>query len=649
MAASSRFGALVHDGGVSFSVWAPAQTSVALVIENGAELPMPAGENGFFTLDTAEAKAGQRYWYRLRQGLRPDPASRYQPEGPLGPSEIVDPRGFRWTDAEWRGAGPAHRQILYEMHLGTFTKEGTWKAATARLPRLAEIGVTTLEIMPVSEFTGKFGWGYDGVAMFAPSRLYGTPDEGRTFVDEAHRLGLGVILDVVYNHFGPVGNYIADYSPMFIGAPGEWGNLFNFDGPGSAVVREFISANAAYWVEEYHFDGLRLDATQAINDTSPEHIVSELSRAARTAAGSRTIFMVGESEPQDTRLLKASGVYPDGLDAIWSEDWHHAAFVAATGRREAYFTDYLGNASEFASMARFGTLYQGQWYTWQQNRRGGFALDLPPGCFVNFLENHDQVANTGLGTRLHQHVGASRWRALTALLLLGPAMPMLFQGQEFGSTSRFTYFADHDADLAQAVERGRLQFLTQFVGLARPDMRERLPKPGDPDVFAQCALQDAERDADSPLVLLHRDLMRLRRNDAVLQHVGSASVRIESSAPTAAILLVRYTAHKPTASSVSSADHERLLVVNLADDHHSPMNDPLLAPPRSGQWTLLWSSEHPQVRRRRDGAVRGGGPLADTRSVRAAAGFDRVIRTGVRCANQDAFFSSANSAWSAAT
>jgi maltooligosyltrehalose trehalohydrolase len=401
-----------------------------------------------------------------------------------------------------------------------------------------------------------------------------------------------------------VGNFIADYGPMFLGPPGEWGDLFNFDRPGSAAVRAFIVANARYWIEEFHFDGLRVDATQAINDTSPEHIVSELCRAARAAAGSRTVFMVGESEPQDTRLLKASGTFPDGLDAIWSEDWHHAAFVAATGRREAYFTDYRGSAAEFASMARFGTLYQGQWFTWQQNRRGGFALDLPPGCFVNFLENHDQVANTGLGTRLHQQVGAARWRALTALLLLGPAMPMLFQGQEFGSTSPFTYFADYEGDLAHAVERGRLQFLTQFAGLGRPEMRERLPKHNDPHMFARCALQDAERTADSPLVLLHRDLMRLRRTDAVIQQVGTPAIRVESSAPTPSIVLIRYSGppktqnsrtQEPTSAfSASSVDVERLLVINLGDDHHSPMNDPLLAPPRGGEWTLLWSSEHPQ-------------------------------------------------------
>jgi maltooligosyltrehalose trehalohydrolase len=581
--ADPRLGAVVHDGGVAFRVWAPSQAAVTLVLDGGPEIAMPAEERGFFSIDTRDAHTGQRYWYRLHQGLRPDPASRFQPDGPLGPSQVVDPRVFRWTDAEWPGAGPAHRQVLYEMHIGTFTAVGTWSAAIEHLPRLVDIGVTTLEVMPIAEFTGRFGWGYDGVNLFAPSRLYGSPDDARAFVDAAHRLGLAVILDVVYNHFGPVGNYIADYSPTFLGAAGEWGDLFNFGGPGSEIVREFIVTNAAYWIEEYHFDGLRLDATQAIVDKSPEHIVSELCRGARAAAGARTLFMVGESEPQDTRLLKASGAYPDGLDAIWSEDWQHAAFVAATGRREAYFTDYLGNAAEFASMARHGTLYQGQWYTWQTNRRGGFALDLPPGCWVAFLENHDQIANTGLGTRLHQQVGPARWRVLTALLLLGPAMPMLFQGQEFGSTSPFTYFADHEGDLAEAVERGRLQFLTQFAGLSRPEMRDRLPRPGDADVFKSCALQDAERNADSPLTRLHRDLIQLRKNDAVLQRIGTPALRVESSAPTPSVLLIRYMTDRA----------HRLILINLADDHLSPMNDPLYAPPPGGSWELLWSSEHP--------------------------------------------------------
>jgi maltooligosyltrehalose trehalohydrolase len=578
-----RFGHLVHDEGVSFRVWAPAQTDVSLVFDGGSEHPMGREDGGFFGIDIADAQPGQRYWFRLRQGLRPDPASRCQPHGPLGPSQIVDGRGFGWTDGNWPGIEAVHRQAIYEMHIGTFTCEGTWAAARDRLPRLAEMGLTTLEVMPIAEFSGTFGWGYDGVDLFAPSRLYGTPDDVRAFVDRAHALGLAVILDVVYNHFGPVGNYIADFSPTFLGKPGEWGDLFNFDGPGSSEVREFVKENAAYWIREFHFDGLRLDATQAIHDTSPDHIVSELSRAAREAAGRRSIFMVGESEPQDTRLLRRGGAYRDGLDAIWSEDWHHAAFVAATGRRDAYFTDYQGTAAEFASMARHGTLYQGQWYTWQTNRRGGYAIGLPPASWVNFLENHDQVANTGVGNRLHQQIGHGRWRALTALLLLGPTMPMLFQGQEFGATTPFTYFADHEGEVAKAVETGRLQFLTQFPGLSRPEMRDRLPRPCDRTTFERCRLRDDERNGDSPLVRLHQDLLRLRREDAVLSQVGSDSVRIESSAPAHAIVLIRY---------IAGADH-RLLAVNLADDHLSAMNDPLYAPVPGRRWQTIWSSEQP--------------------------------------------------------
>jgi maltooligosyltrehalose trehalohydrolase len=576
-----RFGAQVHDDGVFFSVWAPAQTDVAVVIDGADEHIMSRTDDGFFTVDVANARAGQRYRYRLQQGLRPDPASRFQPDGPLGDSLIIDPRSFQWTDHKWPGAGPLHRHVIYELHIGTFTAQGTWAAAAERLPRLVEMGITTVEVMPLAEFPGRFGWGYDGVNLFAPTRLYGSPDDARRFIDEAHRLGLAVVLDVVYNHFGPVGNFIPEFCPAFQGQPGEWGDSINYDGPDSEHVRAFMTENAAYWIADFHFDGLRLDATQAIHDSSDEHIVSAICRAAREAGGSRRIFLVGESEAQDTRLLKASGAYPDGLDALWSEDWHHAAYVALTGKRRAYFTDYLGNAPELASMARFGILYQGQWYTWQTKARGGYALDLGAAAFVNFLENHDQVANTGIGFRLHQEVDPARWRALTALLLLGPGLPLLFQGQEFGSTAPFTYFADHENDLAANVEAGRLEFLSQFATLASPEVRARLPKPNDLHAFERCRLSDEERNADHALRHLYRDLLRLRREDEVLSTLGTGSVRVESSAPTPTLLLIRYLADMA----------HRLLIVNLADDHLSPMNDPLLAPRPRSRWQLRWSSE----------------------------------------------------------
>lgn len=578
-----RYGASVLDHGVRFRVWAPAQKEVALALEGRPDIPMARDEEGFFSADVKDSRAGDRYRFRLLQGLRPDPASRFQPDGPFEASQVVDARGFPWTDHDWPGAPPPHRQVLYELHIGTFTEEGTWGAALPHLPRLADLGVTTLEVMPVAEFAGKFGWGYDGVQFFSPSRLYGTPDDVRRFVNRAHELGLAVILDVVYNHLGPSGNFIRDFSPTFLGADGEWGEQINFDRNDARHVRAFIVDNAVHWVTEYHFDGLRFDATQAIVDSSEEHIISEICREARAAAGSRRLFLVGESEPQDIRYLRRSGMYPDGLDAIWSEDWHHAAFVAMTGRRHAYFTDYLGTASEFASMARHGTLYQGQWYSWQTAPRGGYALHLDAFSFVSFLENHDQVANTVAGSRMAHQVNPATWRAFTALLLLGPAMPMLFQGQEFGSTRPFTYFADHEGDLGRAVREGRLQFLTQFPGFASKSVRDRLPAPDDADAFAGCKLSEAERTAESSLECLHRDLLHLRRDDSVLSQMGNPDVSIESSAPTASILLIRY---------IGRADH-RLLVVNLGRDHVSPMNDPLLAPAPTSRWELRWSSESP--------------------------------------------------------
>jgi maltooligosyltrehalose trehalohydrolase len=298
----------------------------------------------------------------------------------------------------------------------------------------------------------------------------------------------------------------------------------------------------------------------------------------------RSIFVVGECETQDARLLRDTGTYRDGLDAMWNEDWHHSAFVAGTGRRQAYFTDYRGTAAEFASMARHGFLYQGQWYSWQQKGRGGFSIGLPSSRFVAFLENHDQVANTGIGQRLYQQVDKGRWRALTALLLLGPSLPLLFQGQEYGSTSPFTYFADHDGELADAVQKGRLDFVAQFPTLATGEMRAAIPRPDDPTGFARCRLRDDERQGESPLRRLHHDLLHLRHDDDVIRDVGTDRVRVEASAPTNTLLLLRYI----------GATGDRLLVVNLADDYRCPMNDPLFAPPPHAPWTQRWSSERLQ-------------------------------------------------------
>ena len=583
-------GARVGKDAVTFTVWAPRHDSLALRLDDRAmpsgwrDIPMEPGPGGYFSITVPGARSGQRYWFKLKDDLRPDPASRYQPDGVFGASAIVDPASFAWTDADWTGAPPRHRNVVYEMHIGTFTPAGTWDAARAHLARLADVGVTTLEIMPLAEFSGQFGWGYDGVFLFAPFHEYGSPDDVRVFINDAHRLGLAVILDVVYNHLGPVGNVVHEFSDRYFAEhETEWGRGFNVDGPHCHAVRAFMRANVRHWIDEYHFDGLRFDAVHSIVDRSPEHIVHELTRHAREVARPRRLFVVAENESQDVALLKDIGERgPGGLDAIWNEDWHHSAFVALTGQNESYCTDYDGTANEFAGMARWNLLYQGQWYSWQKQRRGTDARECPGAAFVCFLENHDQVANTGRGMRLHQLSNQSRWRAMVSLLLLGPNIPMLFQGQESATTSPFTYFADHEGELAEAVGKGRLQFLSQFPSLTDPETREVLPDPADDVAFRACRLGWSGHPGAAEARLLHTHLLALRRSDIVLSGLGTTGTQVASSAPTPDVLLLRYTA---------GAD-ERLVVVNLGRRTRLRMNDPLLAPAsRQVRWGIAWCSE----------------------------------------------------------
>ncbi|HKM56455.1 MAG TPA: alpha-amylase family glycosyl hydrolase, partial [Isosphaeraceae bacterium] len=358
------------DGGVHFRVWAPVCRTVDVVIEeparagsgdgsdSGSEprtVPLQNEGNGYFSGFVAEADNSSLYRYRTDGDKSfPDPASRYQPKGPHGPSQVVDPARFPWTDGEWKGLA-LEGQVFYELHLGTFTPEGTWNAAAANLERLIDLGITTLEIMPVAEFPGSFGWGYDGVDLFAPYHVYGTPDDMRRFVDCAHAMGLGVILDVVYNHFGPDGCYVHAFSDRYFhhDKPGsDWGDALNFDGPDSGPVREYFVTNAGYWISEYHLDGLRLDATHAIHDASQPHILADISRHARAAAGGRSIILVAENESQNVRLVGAHETGGYGLDALWNDDFHHTARVALTGHAEAYYCDYRGTAQELISAVK---------------------------------------------------------------------------------------------------------------------------------------------------------------------------------------------------------------------------------------------------------------------------------------------------------
>ncbi len=582
---------VLPDGSVHFRLWAPKCRRVTVVIGPDAGpdarvVSLDAEGDGYFSVAVGGVTAGSLYRYRLDEDATPypDPASRFQPDGPHGPSQVVDPFRFGWSDHAWKGRA-IRGQVVYEMHIGTFTPEGTWDAAIRQLPDLAELGITVLELMPVSEFPGRFGWGYDGVNLFAPTRLYGTPDDMRRFVDRAHALGLAVILDVVYNHLGPDGNYLKRFSDAYFTDKykNEWGEAINFDGPDSGPVREFFVVNAAYWVDEFHLDGLRLDATQQIFDASPVNVVEEISTAVRRAARGRATILVGENEPQHSRLLRPCGEGGGacGLDGLWNDDFHHSAMVALTGRAEAYYTDYRGTPQEFVSAMKHGFLYQGQWYKWQGKRRGMPAFGVDPAAMVTFLQNHGQIANSGNGLRVHQLTSPGLYRAFTALMLLGPGTPMLFQGQEFAASAPFLYFADHKPDLARLVAKGRGEFVAQFPSVATPAMQAQLAVPHDPATFERCKLDPTERERHAWAAALHRNLLRLRREDPVF----CAQARPDGAVLDAEAFVLRF---------FGEDGDDRLLLVNMGRDLDlQPVPEPLLAPPLGARWRLLWSSEDP--------------------------------------------------------
>jgi len=574
-------------GGTYFRVWAPLAKRVEVVLDGRKiRTPLNSEIDGYHSGLVSNALAGDRYRLSIDGGEGfPDPASRYQPEGPHGSSEIVDPTAYKWSAAESRWVGIAiEGQILYELHIGTFTPEGTFLSAIGEFARLRDLGITVLECMPLAEFAGDGGWGYDGVQLFAPFHHYGRPDDLRRMIDEAHQHGLGVILDVVYNHLGPDGNYLSKYSEDYFSRKNtEWGDAINFDGENSLPVRHFFIANAKHWISEYHFDGLRLDATQAIHDDGSHgmHILAEVTAAVREAAEMRKAIIVAENEPQDSRLLYPLEQNGYGLDAVWNDDFHHSAIVALTGRREAYFSDHLGRPQEFISAAKYGYLYQGQYYAWQEQLRGTPAVDLPPKAFITFLENHDQVANFGCAIHMRLLSSPARYRAMTALWLLGPGTPMFFQGQEYGAETPFHYFAAHAGDLGRAVSNGRKQSLMQFANQDTSEMKGRFQDPEDRDTYLRSRLDPSEQRRHPEVVRLHTDLLALRRNDAALRQ----SARLDGAVLADNCFILRY---------MTSTQEDRLIVVNFGpglDIPHLP--EPLAAPPLGHMWKMHWSSESP--------------------------------------------------------
>jgi maltooligosyltrehalose trehalohydrolase len=579
-------GAVSTDGTQRFRVWAPAASRVDVVFEDGdcAPLPLTREAGGYFS--GATQTSARRYKYRVDDNEPwPDPCSRFQPQGVHGPSLLVDPTAFEWTDAQWRGVA-IERQVIYELHIGTFTPEGTFDAAAGKLEYLAELGVTVLEIMPVAECAGRWNWGYDGVQIYAPYHVYGDHEALKRFVDRAHALGLAVILDVVYNHLGPDGNYLPCFSPHYFSRRyrTDWGAPFNFDGDHNAGVRDFIIGNACYWVREFHLDGFRLDATQSIFDASQIHVLAELTQRARVVAQPRRIIFVAENEPQCSEHLLPVGAGGFGIDAMWNDDYHHSARVALTGSRDGYFHDYTGRAQELLSCVRHGFLYQGQWYGWQKQSRGSPLRDRSASACIIFLQNHDQVGNTATGVRAQYHCAPSRYRALLALTLLAPQTPMLFMGQEFGASTPFTFFADHTEKLARQVHAGRREFIGQFRCYAEATLQASIPDPRAEATFLNSKLDWSEGERNDPTLELHRDLLRLRANDPVISRQDVDA--IDGATLSERSFVLRW----------FDADHgDRLLIVNLdGDSSPGSIAEPLLAPPRGSGWQVLWNSEAPK-------------------------------------------------------
>ena len=514
-------GANLTDGGVGFGVWAPTVARVEIVLDPGngeTRLPLDQQDDGTHWLDVPGVGVGTRYQFSLDGGPAfPDPRSRFQPEGVHGPSEVVDPGAFVWHDEEWSGINASNLSI-YELHIGTMTPAGTFLSLIDELQAIADLGVKAIEIMPVADFPGRWNWGYDGVALFAPSRAYGRPEELQQLVDAAHRVGLGVLLDVVYNHLGPDGNYLGAYSPFYFTDrhTTPWGDAINYDGEGSRFVRDFVIDNAIRWVRDYHFDGLRLDASDTIVDDSQPHILAELQDRVR-ASTEREIVIIAEEARNAVRTIRTVSDGGYGLDAVWADDFHHEMRVLLSNAWENYYVDYTGSMDALATTINEGFLYQGEYSQFREKGHGTRVTDEPASAFVFAIQNHDQVGNRPFGERVHHQVDSERYAVASTLFLLVPETVLLFMGQEFAASTPFCYFTDHEAELGKLVTAGRRREFAGFREFASESAQTAIPDPQAESTFTGSRLDLSERDRHEPTLELYRELLDLRHNDSVFQ------------------------------------------------------------------------------------------------------------------------------------
>lgn len=511
-------GANLRPEGVRFAVWAPEHEQVRVVVDDEygeRSLDMTVNEKGIWSATDPQARAGSRYAFLPgEEPETPDFYSRSQPEGVHARSEVIDPARFGWTDQDWRGI-PAEEAIIYELHVGTYTQAGTWEALIEQLPEIKDLGVTVLEIMPVSECPGDRNWGYDGVYHFAPASYYGRQDDMRRFVDAAHQHGLAVILDVVYNHFGPEGNYTGRYSPYYLSKTHEtdWGPALNWDGEHSAMVRQWAIDNVCYWVHEFHIDGFRLDATHAIVDASPKHIIQELGERAREVAGDRKLLIYAEDGRHDIRRARAIERGGEGLDGTWADDFHHEMRVHLTNDKEMWLKHYGGTTLTIAETINSGfgptTFARGIDYAVEP--------EDPGHAFVFALQNHDQVGNRPLGERLHHVINEDRYKVASTLLLFAPETPLIFMGQEFAASTPFCYFTDMPDELGKMVTEGRRREFREFGAFGDEELRDSIPDPQVRTTFEGSKLRLEEREFHDGMYTLYRDLIELRKSEPALR------------------------------------------------------------------------------------------------------------------------------------
>jgi maltooligosyltrehalose trehalohydrolase len=521
------FGAKIQSEGVRFRVWAPRARTVSVDLQaEGPGHEMERDEHGVFSLVIPGIEAGQRYKYLIDDQALPDPYSRRQPDGVHGVSQVVDPNAFEWQTRDWPGLD-ASSLVIYECHVGTMTPEGTFRALAAQIPELKRLGITALELMPVAQFAGQRNWGYDGVDLFAPASAYGEPDDLRYLVDAAHQAGIGVILDVVYNHLGPEGNYLRAFAPQYFTSRHKtpWGEALNFDGDDSRFVREFVIDNALYWLHEFRIDGLRLDATHHILDDSDCHILAALSDRARASVGDRKIVLIAENDQNDVKLLAPTTDGGRGMDAVWADGFHHSVRVFLTGEREGYYRDYAGTTEEIALALNEGFIFQGQFSRHLRRRRGTKVTDQPGRQFVFTIQNHDQIGNRAFGERLNHQVSRAAYRVASTVLLTAPETPLLFMGQEFAASSPFQFFTDFEPELGEKVTTGRRKEFKAFSAFRDAEKRDEIPDPQDVATFERSKLVLEERENHADVYRFYQGLVALRTRDVVLRVPDRSSTR----------------------------------------------------------------------------------------------------------------------------